>query len=164
MIKGEHGDQSLSPTAKARLDVAKKVRVQTLEWYRVDPTRWGFTEVLTWQNRYGEVVGEVLVKSDADRVRFLEHRVATLKRIEQFIREVFKNGQVSPLDVSAAELCRLEAEDRLEQARAKVGASGDAPADTGSSQLVQFLNQDSWPPPNSGFPGATPLHHRDPRP
>ena len=101
---------------------------------------------LGWQNRYYEVVGEVLVKTDADRVRFLEFRVATLKRTEHFVKELFKAGQAGFPDVLAVELDRLEAEDRLETARAKLAASGAAPADAGSSQLVQFLNQDSWTP------------------
>ena len=158
------GEQSLSPTAKARLEVAKKVRVQALEFYRLSPTTLDFTAVLTWQNRHDEVVGDVLVKSDGDRVRFLEHRVATLKRMEQFVKEVSKNRQCSPLDVSAAELYRLEAEDQLETARAKVRANGAALADRGSSQLVQFLNQDSWPPRGSGLRVATPLLPGEPRP
>jgi RNA polymerase sigma factor (sigma-70 family) len=141
--------ESLSATAKARLDVAKQVRVQAFRMYQVDPGRGGFTEVLTWQNLYDDVVAEVLVKTDADRVRFLEHRVATLKRMEQFVGERLNARMASPLDVSAVELYRLEAEDRLEKARAKLGAGGAALADTGSSQLVQFLNQDSWPPPGA---------------
>jgi len=145
IVPDSAGTQSLSPNAKARLDVAKKLRDQMYESLQVDPTR-GFTEFLRWQNRYYEVVDEVLVKSDADRVRFLEHRVATLKRTENFVRELFKRGGVRRTDVLATELDRLEALDRLEKARAKIGASGAAPADTGSSQLVQFLNQDSWTP------------------
>jgi len=155
IVPASVGAQSLSPTSKARLDVAKKAREQILKVLQVDPTR-SFIEVLTWQNRYDEVVGEVLVKTDADRVRFLEHRAATLKRIEDFVRARAKVGDLSPIDVLAAEFYRLEAEDRLEKARAKVAASGAGAADAASSQLVQFLNQDSWPPPNLGFPGATP--------
>jgi sigma-70-like protein len=139
------GAQSLSPNAKARLDVARKLRDLTYERWKIDPVT-EFTEALAWQNRYHEVVGELLVKTDADRVRFLEYRVAALKRTEDFVKEAFKSTRGSPIDVLAVELYRLEAEDRLEKARAKLGASGAAPADTGSSQLVQFLNQDSWTP------------------
>jgi len=52
------GAQSLSPTAKARLDVAKMLRDQMFESLRVDPTR-RFTDFLPWLNRYDEVVEEV---------------------------------------------------------------------------------------------------------
>jgi hypothetical protein len=153
IVPASAGAQSLSPNAKARLDVARKLRDQMYKLWQVDPSRSFTAEILPWQNRYDEVVDEVLVKTDADRVRFLEHRVATLKRIEHFVKEVFKNTRVNPADVLAAELYRLEAEDRLEKARAQVEASGAAPADTGSSQLEQFLNQDSGPP-IPGLPGA----------
>jgi RNA polymerase sigma factor (sigma-70 family) len=139
------GAQSLSSNAMARLDVAKKLRDKTYERWRIDPNA-SFSDVLSRQNRFYDVVGEVLVKTDADRVRFLEHRVATLKRIEQFVRELFKNKFLGSIDVLAVELDRLEAEDRLEKARARVGASGAAPVDALSSELVQFLNQDTWTP------------------
>jgi RNA polymerase sigma factor (sigma-70 family) len=139
------GTRSLSPTATARIDVAKRLRDGIYERYRIDPSS-SFTEVLTWQNRYHEVIAEVLVKTDADQIRFLEHRVASLKRIEQFIKDVFNNRLASSNDVLAAELYRLEAEDRLEKARAKAKAGGVASTGTASIRLVQFLDQDSWTP------------------
>jgi RNA polymerase sigma factor (sigma-70 family) len=154
------GAISLSPNAKARLDVAKKLRDGMHQWSQIDPNR-GFSEVLASQNRYDEVVAELLVKTDADRVRFLEHRLDTLKRMEHFVRDCFKSARLGLPEVLAVELCRLEAEDRLEKAMAKAGASGAGPADTGSSQLMQFLSQDSWDP-NSRPSGRPPT--REPRP
>jgi hypothetical protein len=139
------GVQSLSPRAKARLDVAKKLRDLTFQRRQIDPSA-EFADILAAQNRYDEVVAEVLVNTEADRVRFMEHRLATLKRIEQYITDLFKGAQVGRIDVLAAELYRLEAEDRLEKAGAKLGASGAAQADTASRQLVEFLNQDTWDP------------------
>jgi hypothetical protein len=113
--------------------------------YQIDPTT-RFGEVLAAQNRYDEVVAEVLVKTDTDRVRFLEHRLATLKRIEQYVTDLSKAGGLRQPEVLAVELYRLEAEERLDKTRAKIGASGGAPAGTASSLLVEFLNQDTWDP------------------
>jgi RNA polymerase sigma factor (sigma-70 family) len=137
--------QPLSANARARLDVAKKLRHAILERCKIDPSA-SFGDYLTGQNRLDEVIAEVLVKTDADRVRFLEHRLATLERIEHFIGELQKNGFISPIEPLSAELYRREAEDRLEKARAKLGANGAAPAGPASAELVEFLNQDSWDP------------------
>ena len=54
----------------ARLHVAKKLRDQSYELFVGNPKR-PFTEFLGWQNRYYDVVGDVLVNTDADRVKFL---------------------------------------------------------------------------------------------
>ena len=138
------GAQTLSPNAKARLDVARKLRDKNFGRARVDPS-FGYTEVLACQNRYDEVVSEVFVKTDADRVRFLEHRVAILKQIERYLGELAKSAMVAPMDALSAELYRLEAEDRLEKAREKLKASGAGGADMVSRQLEQFLKQDPGP-------------------
>jgi len=73
----------------------------------------------------------------------------------KFVREMIKATGTNAPDALAVVLDRLEAEDRLERARAKVAASGAAPADTASSQLDQFLNDDPSAP-ILGLPGATP--------
>jgi RNA polymerase sigma factor (sigma-70 family) len=139
------GTQTLSPSAKARLDVARKLRDKMFDRVQVDPS-FGSSEVLACQNRYEDVISDVFVKTDADRVRFLEHRVATLKQIEQYYGHLFKNGQMAPTDPLSVELYRLDAEDRLVKARAKLKASGAGRADAVSSQLEQFLKQDPGPP------------------
>jgi hypothetical protein len=139
------GAQSLRRTAKARLDVARKLRDSMYELFRIDPNA-NLREFLSWQNRYGEVVGEVLVKTDADRVRFLEHRLAVLKRTEEFVRDLFKNRIAGSPDVLVAELYRLEAEDRLEKARAAIAATGAPAAGALSNELEEFLKQDTWAP------------------
>jgi RNA polymerase sigma factor (sigma-70 family) len=143
--------QPLSANAKARLDVAKRMRDQMFETMRVDPSA-SFTEFLAWQNRYYVVVDDVLVRTDADRVRLLEHQVAALKRTEKLTKELVKGGFGRRSIALAAELYRLEAEDLLEKARARLAARRAAPSDTQSSRLTQFLNQDTWDPenPNSG--------------
>jgi hypothetical protein len=147
----------LGPNAKARLDVAKKLRDQMWEVVRIDPTR-DFTESLTWLNRYHEVVEAVLVKTEVDRVRFLEHRVATLKRTEDYVRRIFEGTrQIAPYHVLAVELYRLEAEDRLENTRATLPPRGHPMwSDTVSSPLLQFLNQDSWSPDRLRSQGPQP--------
>jgi DNA-directed RNA polymerase specialized sigma24 family protein len=136
---------TLSANAKARLDVAKKLRDAILDRWEIDPST-SFSDVLTGQNRLDEVIAEVLVKTDADGVRFLEHRLASLKRIEHFIAELRKNGFMGSAEPLSVELYRLEAEDRLEKARAKLGANGAARAGTTSAELVKFLNQNSSDP------------------
>ncbi len=137
------GASSLSPNAKARLDVARRLRDGMFQTWQIDPNT-GFTQVLAGQNRYDEVIGEVLVRSDSDRVRFFEYRVAVLKRTEQAINELAKSGMAGKTDVLTVELDRLEAEDRLEKARFNVAANAAAPSGSASSELVQFLNQDPW--------------------
>jgi RNA polymerase sigma factor (sigma-70 family) len=144
-VRAPAGARPLSPTAKARLEVAKKMRDGISERVRIDPNA-GFTEVIVWQNRYHEVIAEVLVKTDADQVQFLEHRLALLKRIENYVEEMRKNGFFGQTELFAIEMYRLEAEDRLEKATAKLAAGGAASAETVSTELVEFLKQDSWDP------------------
>jgi RNA polymerase sigma factor (sigma-70 family) len=149
---------SLIANAKAQLDVAKKLRRWMYKRTRIDPSQDFRTEFLRCQNRYYDVAQEVLVKTDADLVRFLEHRLAMLKRTEKYVKDLDRGTAVSSGDAFAAELDRLEAEDRLEKAKAKVSAGGAAPAGTVSSDLLQFLNQDTWAPDSSGTQGAGPSH------
>ena len=138
--------QGLSRNGMARLHVAKKLRDQSYELFVGNPKR-PFTEFLGWQNRYYDVVGDVLVNTDADRVKFLEHRLAIFKRLEGFIGEMMKGeNRFQGLDLDAVELDRLEIEDRLEKSRATLRASGDKPAGTISSELLKFLKEDSWTP------------------
>jgi RNA polymerase sigma factor (sigma-70 family) len=145
------GLQSLSPNAKARLDVANKLRRWTYERSRIDPSQDFTTEFLRCQNRYYDVAQEVLVKTDADRVRFLEHRLAIVKRTEKYIKDLQKGSGTSPGEALAAELDRLEIEDRLEKAKARLEAVGVASSAAVSSELAQFLNQDTWAPGQSNF-------------
>ena len=73
--------EPLSPNAKARLDAAKKIRDSMYRLYQggqIDELSY-----LNAQRRYDDTVGELTVKSDLDRVRFNEVRVAGLKQIEQ---------------------------------------------------------------------------------
>ena len=76
-------------------------------------------DYLTAQKRYDEVVADVMVKTDADRIRYLEHQIVTLKQIEARTRELFRTGQVTLHDTLAAELARLDAEYALAKAKAK---------------------------------------------
>jgi hypothetical protein len=103
-------------------------------------------EFLRCQNRYYDVAQEVLVRTDADLVRFLEHRLAILKLTEKYVKDLKKSSGTSPGEALAVELDRLEAEDRLEKAKAKVEAGGAASAGAVSSELAQFSSQDTWAP------------------
>jgi outer membrane protein TolC len=84
----------------------------------------GVVEYLTAQKRYDDVVADVMVKTDADRVRFLEREVSTFKQIEDGTRELFQKGLVTQGALLAAELTRLDAEYALAKAKAK--ARGNA--------------------------------------
>ena len=138
--------QGVSRNGIDRLHVAKKLRDEAYELFVGNP-KSPFTEFLRWQNRYYDVVGDVLVKTDADRVKFLEHRLAIFKRLESFIPEMMKGeNRFQGMDLDAVELDRLEIEDRLEKSRETLRASGDQAAGTVSSELMKFLNEDSWTP------------------
>jgi RNA polymerase sigma factor (sigma-70 family) len=116
--------ESLSQNAKARLDIAKKLRDNAYILFQEGEV--DLVKCLSAQRRYDDVVGAVTVKSAADRVRFGEVRVAALKRIEQIVRELHAKGQVSEIEVLTVELDRLEAEDALAKAKAKIGVGGNA--------------------------------------
>jgi hypothetical protein len=137
--------EGLSRNGMARLDVAKKLRDETYELFVGNPKR-PFTEFLGWQNRYYDVVGD---DTDVDRVKFLEHRLAIFKRLEDFIGEMLKGeNRFQGMDLHAVKLDRLEIEHRLEseKLRATLRASGDKRAGTVSSELLKFLKEDTWTP------------------
>jgi RNA polymerase sigma factor (sigma-70 family) len=115
--------QPLSAIAKARLDVARRIRDNTYKLYEA-----GMVDELAElnaQRRYDEVVDAVAVKSDADRVRFGQVRLDGLKRTEQFVRKQHAQGEKSTNDLLAVELDRLEAEDAFARAKARLGAATD---------------------------------------
>ncbi len=130
----------------ARLDVAKKLRDEEYRRFVGDGHRT-FMEFLAWHNRYYDVMGEVLVTSDADRLKFLEHRMAKFKRLEDFIREMLKGeNKFGGSDLLAVELDRLDVEYQLMKLRAAMRAGGAGPAGKESSELMKFLNEDLWTP------------------
>ncbi len=61
------------------------------------------------------------MKTEADRIRFLERQVATLKQIEEAARKRFDSGQDHGEDVLTAELARLDAEYALAKAKRSAG-------------------------------------------
>jgi hypothetical protein len=111
------GSPELEAIGKARIDVAAKLRDTTYQRWREGAI--SLVEYLTAQKRYDEVVTDVRVKTDADRLRYLEQQIATLKQIEARIRELFRAGQAPDRDVLAAELARLDAENALAKVKAK---------------------------------------------
>jgi RNA polymerase sigma factor (sigma-70 family) len=121
-VPGQPAPEALSSIAKARLDLAKRLRDTAYNLYE-----GGESDLATYlnaQRRYDDVVGAVTVKSNADRVRFNEVRVAGWKRVTEVVRELRGKGQKTESDVLAVELERLEAEDALAKAKAKIGAEG----------------------------------------
>jgi len=108
----------LTANEQARLDVAKKIRDGMQK--RFSAGEISFITFLQWQKRCDDIEVEVMVKTDADRVRFHERQVATLKQIEQASREIYRNGMITETDVLVAELERLEAEAALEKFKARV--------------------------------------------
>ena len=67
-------------------------------------------------------MADVTVLTDADRVRFLELQVATLKQIEDRTRELFRGGSVTRHELLTTQLARLDAEYAL--AKVKANALG----------------------------------------
>ena len=138
--------RELTRIGLARLDVARKLRDEVYFEFVQDQRR-PFTEFLACQNRYYDVMGDVLVTSDADRLKFLEHRLAKVKRLEEFVREMIQGKpRFTPADLFAAELDRLEVEDQLLKLRTALRAKGAEAAGKESSGLMSFLNEDSWTP------------------
>jgi RNA polymerase sigma factor (sigma-70 family) len=107
----------LEAIGKARIEVAAKLRDATHGLWQAGEI--SLVEYLTVQKRYDEVVADVMVKTDADRVRYLEHQIATLKRIEDRTRELSSRGQTTQRDLLTAELARLDAEYALANAKAR---------------------------------------------
>jgi RNA polymerase sigma factor (sigma-70 family) len=108
----------LDAIGEARIGVAAKLRDAAQRLWQGGEIN--VVEYLTVQKRYDDVVADVMVKSDADRVRFLEREVSTLKHIEDGTRELFRKGQVTQQDLLTAELAQLDAEYALAKAKAKV--------------------------------------------
>jgi hypothetical protein len=109
----------LAAIGNARMEVARRMRdAAELLWRNGERTLMDYLAV---QKRYDEVVANVTVKTEADRIRFLERQVDTLKRIEEQTRRSYRTGQVSQLDVLTAELARLDAEYALAKAKVKAG-------------------------------------------
>ncbi len=98
----------LDAIGKARIGVATKLRDGAHQLYQGGQIN--VEDYLTAQKRYDEVVADVTVKTEADRVRFLEREVATLKQIEDVVRGRFRNGNETHGTVLMTELARLDAE------------------------------------------------------
>jgi hypothetical protein len=107
----------LDAIGNARIGVAAKLRDAAQRLWQEGEIN--VVEYLTAQKRYDEVVADVTVKTDADRIRFLEREVTTLKQIEDATRELFRTGQAPQRDLLTAELARLDAEYALAKAKAK---------------------------------------------
>ena len=107
----------LEAIGRARIAVAKKLRDSTFRLFQEGEI--GITEYLTAQQHYDEVVAEVVVKTDADLVRYLESRVAGLKQLEERARKLHASGMIRESDVLTLELARLDAEYALVKAKLK---------------------------------------------
>jgi RNA polymerase sigma factor (sigma-70 family) len=118
-VPASSGSESpeLDAIGKARIEVATKLRNAAHRLWQAGEIN--VVEYLTVQKRFDEVVADVTVKTDADRVRFLEREVTTLKQIEDPTRELFRRGQVTQSDLLMVELARLDAEYALAKAKAK---------------------------------------------
>ena len=121
-LPGQPDPEPLSSIAKSRLDLAKRLRDTAYILFQEGES--DLATYLTAQRRYDDVVGAVTVKSNRDCVRFNEARVAGWERVTDVVRELRGKGQKTESDVLAVELERLEAEDALAKAKAKIGAEG----------------------------------------
>jgi RNA polymerase sigma factor (sigma-70 family) len=112
----------LTALGNARIEVARKMRDAAERLWREGER--SLVDYLAAQKRYDEVVADVTVKTDADRLRFLERQVDTLRRIEDHSRRLYRASQAPQLDVLTAELARLDAEYALAKLKAKVRSDG----------------------------------------
>jgi RNA polymerase sigma factor (sigma-70 family) len=113
-----HSESSeLNAIGKARIAVATKLRDAAKQLWQGGQIN--VTEYLTSQKRYDEVVADVTMVTDADRVRFLERQVRTLKQIEDGTKELFRMGSVTQQELLTTELARLDAEYALAKAKAR---------------------------------------------
>jgi hypothetical protein len=109
----------LTALGNARIEVARRMRDAAERLWRAGER--SLLDYLAAQKRYDEVVADVMVKTDAERLRFLERQVDTLKRIEEYSRRLYREGQAPQLDVLTAELARLDAEYALAKAKMRAG-------------------------------------------
>ena len=106
----------LETIGRARIAVAKKLRPHV---QAVSRRRDRHHRVSDAQQHYDEVVADVMVKTDADRVRYLESRVAGLKQLEDRAGKMHASGMIRESDVLTLELARLDAEYALVKAKLK---------------------------------------------
>jgi RNA polymerase sigma factor (sigma-70 family) len=118
------GTDTLSPSATARLDVARKLRDAMHTLYRAGEI--DLAKYLNSQRHLDVVEGDLLIKTPADRVRFQEGRVTRLKGLEQHLAGQVRAGQASSIDRLTIESERLEAEEALAKAKARLAAGADA--------------------------------------
>ena len=108
----------LNAIGKARIAVAMQLRDAAKQQWQGGEIN--VIEYLTTQKRYDEVVADVTVLTHADRVRFLELQVATLKQIEDRTRELFRRGSVNQHELLTTQLARLDAEYALAKVKSNV--------------------------------------------
>jgi RNA polymerase sigma factor (sigma-70 family) len=121
----QRGPEHLSPLTRARIEVARKLRDNMFKLYSAGEADLG--AYLSAQRRFDDVIGAVAAKSsDTDRVHSHEVRVEGLKHLERFVREAHGKGEKSQNEVLTVELDRLDAEEELAKAKAKIGAGGNA--------------------------------------
>jgi hypothetical protein len=118
-VPSDVDSQELAALGKARMELAKKLRDLSRQLWESGET--SITDYLAAQRRFDEVVAEVMVKTDADRIQLLERTVAGFKRLEDHFQVLHRAGQVRESDVLVVELGRLDAEYDLAKARARAG-------------------------------------------
>jgi RNA polymerase sigma factor (sigma-70 family) len=118
------GAKRLSPSAQARIDASKTLRDTMMRRFTD-----GEIDAITYlqaQRRYNDVVVDVGEKTVADRVHFLELLVRGLKSFEHLAGEMRAAGRGHDIDRLVIESERLEAEEALAKARAKLTAGAAA--------------------------------------
>ena len=118
------GAEPLSPSAQSRVWAAKMLRDSMMR--RFTDGEIDAIAFLQAQRRYNDVVIDVGVKTVADRVRVQEVLVRGLKSIEHMAGEMRAAGRGRDTDRLVIESERLEAEEALAKARAKLAAGADA--------------------------------------
>jgi RNA polymerase sigma factor (sigma-70 family) len=118
------GTDALSPSARARLDVARKLRDTTYTLYREGEST--LTNYLNSQRHLDEVESDLLIKTPADRVRYQEGRVTRLRELEHLLSGQVRAADASSIEKLTIESERLEAEEALAKAKARLAVGADA--------------------------------------
>jgi hypothetical protein len=113
------GDNAAVANARARMEAAHKVydgmlsRLSVDPGFPVDPDRF-----YRWSRRWLEAERELSAKKE-DQITAVEQHLDRVKKVEALVKRLAAGNLLSPVDVTAAEYYRLEAEQWLAQAKGK---------------------------------------------
>jgi hypothetical protein len=104
--------------ARARLNAARNVYNGMIEQARTSYRLADSEQLYLWSRRWMDAERDLATK-EADRFAAVEGHFDRMKKWEEFTREAVRKGFAAPIDLTAQEFYRLEAEQWLARAKAK---------------------------------------------